>query len=147
MQSLLGKGWPGSASSSELGSAEQRIGLRFPSDLRTALETHDGFPPLNLLSVSELDTVGAQAAVIDTGAFSGTAGAGKSLAAEDQYRQCLVVVAIGRDRKIRDKLFPSLLWCPANRESTWITLPARKSYGTFHDWLFERATERAAAGG
>jgi len=136
-QSLAGKGWPGPAGEQALQGAEARIGMRFPDDLRRALATHDGFPPLHLLPSAEMDTVERKAAMLDDRARIGS-----------DVARCVVVAATRPDpRSHQTAIFPTLFWCPANGAEAWVEVNPRKTWPSFQQWLLERSTERAAADG
>jgi cell wall assembly regulator SMI1 len=137
-QSLMGVGWPGPAESGALDAAERRIGARLPADLRRALETHDGFPPLSLLPAAELDTLGRQAGRVE---------APSKRIDSKAMADCIIVAAMKPPaRGGRDKLFPSLLWCPGRGDESWVAMETEKPYASFRQWLLARTVRVAAAG-
>jgi len=134
MRSAIGRGWPGPAGESDLAQVERRIGAPLPPDLRLALRTHDGFPPLDLVPAVELDTLARQANRLDE-------------KAQAQFARCVVVAAMHLDSRNPRTTIPRLLWCPGLQASAWVDPGSGQRYASFQQWLFERASERAAIPG
>ncbi len=154
--------WPAGADADARSMAEQRLGLDLPADYWALLELHDGFPPLQLLPLSEL------AALDNAQDFLSARGVQDPLelraagdddgdpAAETTIRinthqlgQCLVAAAFkypnGATGAQTDVLVPSMLWCPRHRYGPlWIDLDSAQHHPSFDHWLRARAAQMAA---
>ncbi len=130
----LFESWPEPAGEQELVELEGRLGQALPADYRYVLSSHNGFPPLLLLSTSEVDSADR----IDEETLSYFLDAVQSVDIDskftlDSLSACWVIGGYSYDEGDTDipSVAPSLLWCPEQDEtSRYVSLGQRAVHPT-----------------
>ena len=145
--------WPDGADEETIVSAEKRLGHRLASDLRELYLLHDGFPPLQILSLQAMTEALPKSDKLIASLFSN----GQTIALPDSNNEpiplnaemlsgCIVIggVKIPTADTTETTLYPILAWCPQPplTNQYYIQLSRAQSYSTLTDYLKQSAAER-----
>ena len=145
--------FPGPASDSALSSAEKRLGIRLPEELRSVLARHDGFPRAQLLPAAGIarwrdQSAGQKAELLErlfdprrpAGPRQESSGSAVAIRGESDIAHCLVVAgSYGYGRETEKPVIPRLLWCPDARPAAWVDIANRRGYSSLREWLLPQA--------
>lgn len=146
--------WPDAAAAEAITAVEHNLALNLPDELEAVWERHDGFPPLQLLAVGELQRWHQLRERLRDDQREHLFGDGEPIAgsdhgqplrpwSEDRLRHCLLVA--GRLGEPPAPLWPRLLWCPDGTARPWVDLGNRRSYASLREWMLPQAVQIQAA--
>ncbi|MGD8939157.1 MAG: hypothetical protein PVJ72_07250, partial [Gammaproteobacteria bacterium] len=111
--------WPESALDTEISDTETRLGISFPQDLRALYQQHNGFPPMNILPLEQIQRIAElpenEFLVLKDQWQLITAGGEKEAVVIDKQNITNCVVLAGTpisDSATASSVYPTLLWCP-----------------------------------
>lgn len=143
--------WPDGADDARIAAAETRLGVSFPQDLRALYEQYNGFPPLNLLSLEETDSMAAlpedKFDIKDQWQLIQSDGEEKAVTINKQLiNHCVILAGTPATESAPAELavYPTLLWCPKllQANNAYLLLYQQKVYATFTDYVRDMAATR-----
>jgi Zn-dependent protease len=146
--------WPDGAAETQITTAETRLEVSFPEDLRALYQQHNGFPPLNLLSLEETNPI---TALPDNEPFQfkdqwqliQSDGEEKPMSInKQQIANCITLAGTPVPETVSEELpvYPTMLWCPKllSGDDAYLLLYQQRVYTEFTKYVRDMAAARTA---
>jgi Zn-dependent protease len=144
--------WPEGAADGQITATEARLGMSFPEDLRVLYQQHNGFPPLSLLSLEEMNSVtefpeNEFIQFKDQWQLIQSDGEEKTLTInKQQITHCVTLAGTPAPESASSEMpvYPSMLWCPKllSGDDAYLLLYQQRVYTGFTNYVRDMAAAR-----
>jgi cell wall assembly regulator SMI1 len=145
--------WPKGAVVTEISDTEARLDISFPQDLRALYQQHNGFPPMNILPLEQIQRIDKlpenEFLVLKDQWQLIASGGDKETVVIDKQNITNCVILGGTpisDSATASSVYPTLLWCPGLLQPNdgFVLLYQQRIYTAFVDYVRDTLAARIA---